>query len=571
MATIDRDTLDAVRDASDLVELIGGRVDLTRKGGRWVGRCPFHDERTPSFSLIPPENRRYICFSCGAKGDVFTWMMEREGIGNFQEAVTALAERYGVALNMETETPQEAAARRAIERRRQVLDRAADYYMGCLWNSPEATPAREYLTERGFTEELLRQFRVGYAPLGETSLANAAKAKGFTGDELRAAGLARGGGFGVSDFFTGRIMFPIADRLGRVLGFGGRVMPGAEGAKYINSPEGAAFKKRELLFGLSLARAEAAKRGWIVVVEGYTDVLALHAAGVPSVACMGTSLTAEQLRELARSTKEVRICFDGDAAGERAAYRSVDAAAGIPLRLSSLRLPDGKDPGDMAGVDGGLELLGTIAEQTEPLILQLVRARVARTGTSANDRQAAFDDLKALLSKFPESMEHDEAVRIAASLLRLPARMTAELSRRPGPTKRRDAPTTTPQILDRDGQLERRILVLAAARIQLDGPETIASLSGRAFEGAEHASAAALLAAGTRPADWPIELAGLAATIESEAAAEATAEELSEAVLRFQENALERQLVRLRETGDDEQVVRVQTLLRRVREALRGG
>ena len=300
MPLIDPQSVEAVRQAADLVELVRGQVQLVRRGGRWVGRCPFHEERTPSFSIIPPDNRSYYCFGCGASGDAIHWMREREGAGAFAEAVEALAERFGVPLRYERASPQEEAARAAADRRSDLLERAAGFYAAYLWGADEAAAAREYLLGRGFDQALLRRFRVGFAPSGGIGALGPGPAGGllarpsWSRPAWRGCAAAR-----PQDFFQGRITFPIADARGRVQGFGARTMDPNERAKYVNSPEGPGFRKRRLLFGLHLARATAARQGWIVVAEGYTDVLALASAGVEAcVACMGTSLTSEQLRAL---------------------------------------------------------------------------------------------------------------------------------------------------------------------------------------------------------------------------------------------------------------------------------
>ncbi|MEQ9093987.1 MAG: DNA primase, partial [Miltoncostaeaceae bacterium] len=320
MARIRDESVQAVRDGVDLVELVRGRVNLQRRGGRWVGRCPFHDERSPSFGLLPPDFRRYYCHGCGATGDAFDWMQTQEGASGFTEAVVALAERFGIDISYAEESPQEVAARAGRERRATLLERAAAYYGECLWRAADAAPAREYLAGRGIPEELLRRFRIGWAPRQGGGLTARALREGYRPQELADAGLARLRGSSASDFFMGRITFPIADARGRVQGFGARTLDPNERAKYVNSPEGGHFHKRHLLFGLSEARVAAAKSGSVVVVEGYTDVLGMVAAGVESsVACMGTSLTTAQLRLLSRPAREVKRCLDPDAAGERAA------------------------------------------------------------------------------------------------------------------------------------------------------------------------------------------------------------------------------------------------------------
>ena len=562
MAKLDAQTIDAVRESADLVELVGGRVSLTKRGGRWWGCCPFHEERSPSFSLIPPDARRYFCFGCGATGDAINWMIDKEGVGSFQEAIETLAERFGVTIRYQESSPQEEAVRKVSERRLELLERAANFYVTCLWGMDEAGPARMYLSERGFDEVILRRYGVGYAPSSGRALAEGAMSKGFDRAQLADAGLARGSG----DFFQGRIMFPISDARGRVLGFGGRVMPGADGPKYVNSPEGPRFRKRELLYGLHEARPAAAKSGWVAVVEGYTDVLALALAGVESaVACMGTSLTSQQLREVKRVAGEVRLCFDSDAAGESAAFRTVEASKGIPLRLSALRLPVGSDPGDLASAPDGLSVLKGVANAPEPLIVALVRSRCRRAGASSTERDQAFGDIERLIGMVGQSLERDEAIRLAVSLLAIPPTLAARLE---GATGQAVPAGATLPALGRDDELERGLLGLALATGEA-GKGALAGLPGGTFENPEHREAAALIADGVDPQEWPEPLMPLAGALRSRRADEVGEAELLEAVLRLQERALERRLAASREGGDEALMIQIQALLNRVRAALR--
>ena len=562
VAKLDNQTIEAVRESADLVELVGGRVALTRRGGRWWGCCPFHEERSPSFSLIPPDSRRYFCFGCGATGDAINWMIDKEGVGSFQEAIESLAERFGVPIRYEQTSPQEDAERKVSERRIELLDRAATYYVQCLWGMDEAAPAREYLHGRGFGEEILRRYRVGYAPSSGRALAERAMSGGFNRAQLSDAGLARGSG----DFFQGRIMFPIGDARGRVLGFGGRVMPGADGPKYVNSPEGPRFRKRELLYGLHEARPAAAKVGWVAVVEGYTDVLALALAGVDSaVACMGTSLTSQQLREVKRVAGEVRLCFDSDAAGESAAWRTVEAGKGIPLRLSALKLPPGSDPGDLAARPEGLPVLKEITDAPEPLIVALVRSRCRRAGPTSTERDQAFGDIERLIGMVGASLERDEAIRLAVSLLAIPPGLAARLGAASGQLAKAGA---TLPALGRDDEMERGLLGLALASGAV-GKAALGGLPGGTFENLDHRRAAALIAEGVDPETWPDTLTALAGALRSRGADEVDEAELLEAVLRLQERALERRLASSRESGDEARMIQTQTLLNRVRAALR--
>jgi DNA primase len=566
------ESVEAVRQAADLVDLVRGQVQLSRRGGRWQGRCPFHEERTPSFGLIPPDNSRYYCFGCGATGDAFTWLREREGVGSFAEAVESLAERFGVPLRYERASPGEEAERLAAERRSTLLERAAAFYATCLWRAEEAAPARDYLLGRGFGEEVLRRYRIGYAPGRGAVLAGRAVREGFSREELAAAGLARLRDGVAQDFFAARVIFPIADGRGRVLGFGARTLDAGAGPKYVNSPETAAFQKRKLLFGLHEARAAAAAAGWTVVCEGYTDVLAFAEAGVaPAVACMGTSLTVEQLRTLARTAPEVRLSFDADEAGQAAAWRTVEAASGVPVRLAAVTLPDGGDPGDLAASPEGQSTLRRVVDDPKALVGCLIRARVARAGGSASERERALSEIAELLRRVPDSVEKDEeGVRVAATTLGLSRAMEERLrdaARHRGPSV---VPDGARRELSKDERRERRLLSLAVALPQESG-RYLEQVPPEAFRSEPLRRAFTLLSEGRPPAAWPPELAGLAVELEAEAAAlPASEEELREAVYRVQLPGLERRAEELRAAGDERERLRVLGLAHRVRAALRG-
>jgi len=461
---ISPDSIESVRQGVDLVELVRGRVELVRRGGRWWGRCPFHGpERTPSFSLLPPDFRRYYCHGCGVSGDAITWMREQEGAATFSEAIESLAERFSIPVSFEEETPQDQARREAAERRRRLLDRAAVFYAEYLWRAEEAAPARAYLLGRGFEEELVRRLRMGYAPGGGAVLSGRALKEGFRREELIDAGLARRRGGQVGDFFTSRIMFPIGDSQGRVQGFGGRTLDPNERAKYVNSPEGPQFTKRKLLFGLSEARVAATKSKYFVVVEGYTDVIGLLAAGIDSaVACMGTSLTTDQIRLLRRWAPEVKLCFDADAAGEQAAWRSVEAGADVNLEWSAVQLPIGQDPGEMAADEAGRAALASAIHTSQALVTSLIASRVARAGTSPRERETALTAIAELLRRFPDSVEKDDWVRLTASSLQLSPGMEERLRQ----SARSDAPLVpmvAPQASSPEEVRELRFLAMAIA------------------------------------------------------------------------------------------------------------
>src|SRR3954471_4449738 len=312
-------------------------------GGELPGRCPFHDERTPSFWLNPVK-QLYYCFGCGAKGDLVSFVRETEGL-DFAESIEWLAQRFNVPLEYEEASPGQDAARRRRDRLYAVLEQAASFYERYLWDSQAGSMARDYLVGRALGEDACRDFRLGLA-LGGTVLTRKAIEKGFTLEELRGAGLTRERG---DDFFGRRLVFPLTDARGRVVGFQARRLHEDDPlkAKYVNTPESELFHKGSVVYGLDRARAAIARQNRACIVEGNTDVIALRqGGGEPVVACMGTALTEQQLRELARLTKRLWLAFDGDAAGESAALRGMELAVAQGFDVRVVPLPPGVDPAD---------------------------------------------------------------------------------------------------------------------------------------------------------------------------------------------------------------------------------
>ena len=355
MSRYTADSRDRVRDAVDMLALVSSKVELTRRGhDSYFGCCPFHDERTASFHVRPDE-KHYHCFGCSESGDPFTFVMLTEGL-DFKGALESLADRFGVKLETEDESPEAASRRQRRERLYSLLDRAATFYERYLWEAQEAEPAREYLRERGFNEEIVREFRVGYAPQSWDRLVGASAKAGYSAEELLAADLGRrkkARPDQLIDRFRGRLMFPTADARGRVRGFGARTMGNDDGPKYLNTAEGEVYRKREVLYGIAEARPEAAKEGRMILCEGYTDVLALHQAGVTNaVGIMGTSLTDEQVAELVRVVKVLDLCLDADNAGQRAMERAAKVCADSGLQLRVVPLPIGADPGELIAREG---------------------------------------------------------------------------------------------------------------------------------------------------------------------------------------------------------------------------
>jgi DNA primase len=429
------DSRDRVIDAVDMIALVSTRTDLRRAGvNSYFGLCPFHDERSGSFHVRPDE-KHYHCFGCQSSGDPFTFVMETEGL-DFKAAMESLADRFGVQLETEAEDPAAAARRERRERLHSLMSRTAAYYSRYLWEAREAADARAYLLGRGLSEETLREFRVGYAPSAWDRILMGSRRAGFTEEELLAAGLvqrskSRPGS--VYDRFRSRIMFPAADARGRVRGFGARRMSEEQspmaGAKYVNTSDGELYHKREVLFGIDLARAHAAKAGRMLLVEGYTDVLALHQVGIRNaVGIMGTSLTEEQIGELQRVVTVLELCLDADRAGQDAMLRAARLAAGKTVELRVVALPDGSDPADIVASEGA-EALRARVQASVPFVSFNVDRILERADTrSAEGRDAALGELRPVVGDMGPSLLRDELMRRIAGRLELSdAQLTALL------------------------------------------------------------------------------------------------------------------------------------------------
>jgi DNA primase len=486
VALIASESLERVKQAVDIVEVISAHTDLRRQGARWVGLCPFHEERTPSFS-VDAQEKLYHCFGCGVGGDAIKFVEEKEGLG-FAEAVELLADRYGVELVRDKEDPKAEARRQQRRRLSELLDRVATFYAAYLWDSEEAAKAREYLAERGLEEEALRAFGVGYAPSAWDTVLLRGQRAGFSVDELRGVGLAqRGKSGGEYDRFRSRIMFPIRDRRGRTLGFGGRAMRSDQGAKYVNTAETDFFHKSEMLYGIDLAKAAIAKAGRAVVVEGYTDVLALHQAGIEeAVGVMGTAITEEQVAVLSGMVEEVVLALDADAAGQEAMLRAQRVAAGRKMRLRVAAMPAGEDPAEMLAAEGGAERFRALLDGAVELTAFQVGLVLDRTDAgSPAERDRALAEVAPILASLGESASRDDLVRRVAERLDLePAmvmgRVTAARplsggSNEPAGRDTAPAPRRSAELTSRERR-ERALLAMCIA-LPDEGSEYLARLT----------------------------------------------------------------------------------------------
>jgi DNA primase len=449
-----------IKSKLPVIDVVGETVALKRAGTVYKGLCPFHAEKTPSF-IATPDRETWHCFGCGEHGDIFTFVMRRDGL-EFREALERLAEKAGVELSERT-----AREDRRRKRLREALEAAIAFYRQVLLQAHQAERARTYLlVERAFTEETLERFGIGYALNNWEALTKRLRAKGFTDAELTDAGLAspsnRGG---VYDRFRGRIIIPIRDASGRPIGLGGRIMPGVEGPKYLNSPATALFDKSRTLYGVDLAKASIRREKLAVIVEGYTDVMAAHQAGFTNVvASLGTALTAGQVELANRYADAVALAYDVDLAGEAATQRGlVEELQGVVSKVRVIRIPSGKDPDELIRTDPD-GWRASVADAQELLPYFMERAAGEVDMRQAQGRSAYTRRMLDLLRRLPDRIEQDSYVPQLARLAGIDERVLRdELTRGPRPMPVRpagDAEDADGQAEPRVGPLEREALTL---------------------------------------------------------------------------------------------------------------
>lgn len=392
--------LDELRARTPIAAVIGRSVKLTRSSRDWKGCCPFHGEKTPSFYVY---DDHYHCFGCGEHGDVITFIMKSTG-ASFMEAVEDLAAQAG--LDVPKATPQAAQAEARRAGLAEVLEAACKEYQLWLWGQ-EGRAALDYLRQRGLADDTIRRFQLGWSGEGRGALAAALRGQNIKPDQLIEAGLMKQGERGPTDMFFSRVMFPIRDRRGGLISFGGRMMGDGQ-PKYVNGPETALFSKRRSLYGLNLARDAVRKGATMIIVEGYMDVIALSQAGFGgAVAPLGTALTEEHLEEIWKLTPEPVICFDGDAAGQRAALKTAELALTqlTPDKsLKLLRLPAKDDP-DSLIKRGGRQAFETELAKAQPLSAVLFEMLKAGQDLATPEGRARFRQrLTNLANTIPDKM-----------------------------------------------------------------------------------------------------------------------------------------------------------------------
>ena len=481
------------------VEVVGETVVLKRAGTVFKGLCPFHAEKTPSF-IVTPDRETWHCFGCGKHGDIFTFLRERDGL-EFREALQRLAEKAGVELSERSSRED-----RRKRRLRDALEAAIAWYREVLLQAHQAEKARAYLEERGFTQATLERFGIGYAPNTWEAMTKRLRSKGFTDQELTDAGLAspstRGG---VYDRFRGRIIIPIRDASGRAIGLGGRIMPGAEGPKYLNSPATALFDKSRTLFAIDLAKGAIRREKLAVIVEGYTDVMAAHQAGFENVvASLGTALTAGQVELANRYADGVALAYDVDVAGEAATQRGlVEELQGVVSKVRVIRIPAGKDPDEYIRTDpDGWRAAVASAEELLPYFMERAASEVDLR--QAQGRSGYTRRMLDLLRRIPDRVEQDSYIPQLSRLAGIDERIIRdEMTRGPAPIPVR--PASNGVATESESQLsplEREALTLLllnptlAADLPEGEPVPIRDEAGRELA---HAWRAAVAAGSTRP------------------------------------------------------------------------
>ena len=411
--------IDDLKRQADIVRVVGDYVQLKKKGANWMACCPFHKEKTPSFSVSPAKEIFY-CFGCHKGGSVFNFVMEMERIA-FPEAIKLVAEKSGVPLPKLVDDSRFEARRNEAEEVVQLNKWALDWWEQQLESGSEGRVARDYLERREITDETRKTFRLGYAPDSWEALSSYLRQKGAGQDQIDRSGLVvkkdEGGSY---DRFRGRLIFPVLDIQGKPIAFGGRTLKADEGAKYLNSPETAAYVKGRNLFGLNLTRDEIRRAGFAILVEGFLDLIVPYQFGVRNVvASLGTALTPDQVKLVGRFARKVVVNYDGDSAGVQAAKKAIAMLLAEDLEVKILVLPDGSDPDEFirkAGVSEYQRRRGEAQSHLQFVIDQAVRDRKL---SNPADKEAAIDEVLPYIRAVPSRIQKRDYFDIAMDSLRI--------------------------------------------------------------------------------------------------------------------------------------------------------
>ena len=418
---IPQETVDQIMNAAVIEEVVGDYVELKKSGSSLRGLSPFTNEKTPSFYVLPAKGI-FKCFSSGKGGSVVTFLMELEK-ASYPEALKMLARRYNIEVQEKERTPEEIAAATAKEGLGNLVAWASKWFMDQMRNTDTGKAiGRSYFVERGFRDDVLDTFLIGYSPDAWDALATAAQEAGYPAEKLVEAGLCKQREDGtIWDFFKGRVMFPIRDVTGRVIGFGGRTLTtDKKVAKYFNSPESLLYNKSKVLYGMHLAKPEIVKEERCFLVEGYTDVMAMHQAGVTNVvSSSGTALTTGQIHLVRRYTKNITVIFDGDAAGIRASLRGIDMLLSEGMAVKVVLLPDGDDPDTYAKKVGSDALHRAIHEDAQDFLQFKAQLLSDEAGTDPLKRAEMIRSVVTSIAAIPDAIQRSVYLQSSATQLKM--------------------------------------------------------------------------------------------------------------------------------------------------------
>ncbi|MBE9598931.1 DNA primase [Pedobacter sp. MC2016-24] len=422
---INQDTINKIMDTARIEEVVGDFVALKKRGSSLIGNCPFHNEKTPSFNVSVTKGI-YKCFGCGKGGDSVHFIMDHEKY-SYPEALKYLAQKYNIEVEETVQSPQNIEAQNARESLYIVSEYAAGYFANELWTGQEGRAiGLSYFKERGFREDIVKKFQLGYSPEAWDALIVSATGAGHREEYLEKAGLSIRNDKGkLYDRFRGRVMFPIHNFTGRVIGFGGRTLKTDKKVpKYVNSPESDIYHKSNVLYGLFHAKKAIRDTDNCYLVEGYADVLAVHQAGVENVvASSGTSLTTEQIRLIGRFTENVTILYDGDAAGIKASLRGLDMILEEGLNVKVVNFPDGHDPDSYMHHVGSGAFKLYIEENRKDFILYKATILLKEAGTDPIKRAGIIRDIVESIAKIPDDIKASVFIRECSGLLQVEERI----------------------------------------------------------------------------------------------------------------------------------------------------
>ena len=415
---IDQATIQKIFDAADIYEVVSDFVSLKKRGVNYLGLCPFHNEKTGSFTVSPAKGI-YKCFGCGKGGNAVNFIMEHEQM-SYVEALKYLAEKYHIPVEEKELTEEQRKEKTERESMLIVSSYANEYFQYQLWNTDEGrSVGLGYLRQRGISDEMIRKFGLGYNPEGWGAFTKAAQEKGYKKEFLVKTGLTIENEKGLFDRFRARVMFPVFDLAGKVIAFGGRTMTTDKKiSKYLNSPESEIYHKSKTLYGIFLAKKSIVQQDRCILVEGYTDVISFHAKGIENVvASSGTSLTIEQIRLIRRLTPNVTIIYDGDAAGIKASLRGIDLVLEEGLNVRVLLLPDGEDPDSFARSHTPQDLADFIANNETDFINFKTKLLLGTAGDDPVERARLITDIVRSIAKIPDNIVRSVYVRETAHQL----------------------------------------------------------------------------------------------------------------------------------------------------------